>query len=51
VSRDAFPDGKEFVPTGIAPQFPVEVRVEDILAGRDVVLDRARAYLSDAARR
>jgi hypothetical protein len=51
VSRDAFPDGKEFVPTGIAPQFPVEVRVEDILAGRDAVLDRARAYLSDAARR
>jgi len=51
VSRDAFPDGKEFVPTGIAPQFPVEVRVEDVLAGRDAVLDRARAYLTDAARR
>lgn len=51
VSRDAFPDGKEFVPTGIAPQLPVEVRVEDILAGRDAVLDRARAYLADAARR
>jgi hypothetical protein len=51
VSRDASPDGKEFVPTGIAPQFPVEVRVEDILAGRDAVLDRARAYLADAARR
>jgi carboxyl-terminal processing protease len=51
VSRDAFPDGSEFVPTGIAPQVPVEVRVEDILAGRDAVLDRARAYLADAARR
>jgi C-terminal processing protease CtpA/Prc len=51
VSRDAFPDGKEFVPAGIAPQFPVEVRVDDVLAGRDAVLDRARAYLSDAARR
>jgi C-terminal processing protease CtpA/Prc len=51
VSRDALPDGKEFVPTGIAPQFPVEVRVEDILAGRDAVLDRARAYLADAPRR
>lgn len=50
-SRDAFPDGKEFVPTGIAPQFPVQVRVEDVLAGRDAVLDRARAYLTDAARR
>ena len=51
VSRDAFPDGKEFVPTGIAPQFPVEVRVEDVLAGRDAVFDRARAYLTDVARR
>jgi carboxyl-terminal processing protease len=51
VSRDALPDGKEFVPTGIAPQFPVQVRVEDVLAGRDAVLDRARAYLADAARR
>lgn len=51
VSRDAFPDGREFVPAGNAPQFPVEVKVEDILAGRDAVLDRARAYLTDAARR
>src|SRR5712671_2617514 len=51
VSRDAFPDGKEFVPAGIAPQFPVDVRVEDVLAGRDAVLERARAYLADAARR
>jgi carboxyl-terminal processing protease len=51
VSRDAFPDGKEFVQTGIAPQFPVEVRIEDVLAGRDAALDRARVYLTDAARR
>jgi len=51
VSRDAFPDGKEFVQTGIAPQFPVAVRVEDVLAGRDAALDRARAYLTDAVRR
>jgi carboxyl-terminal processing protease len=51
VSRDAFPDGKEFVPTGIAPQFPVDVRVEDVLAGRDAALDRARAYLTETARR
>src|SRR6266540_3590143 len=50
-ARDAFPDGKEFVPTGIAPQIPLAVRVEDVLAGRDAVLDRARAYLTDAARR
>ncbi len=51
VSRDAFPDGTEFVPTGIAPQFPVDVRVEDVLAGRDAALDRARAYLTETARR
>ncbi len=50
-ARDAFPDGKEFVPTGIAPQIPIAVQVEDVLAGRDAVLDRARAYLTDAARR
>jgi len=51
VTRDAFPDGKEFVRTGIVPDIPVEVRVEDVLAGRDAVLERARAYLSETARR
>src|SRR5579859_118882 len=51
VARDAFPDGKEFVRTGIAPDIPVEVKVDDVLAGRDAVLDRARAYLSETARR
>ena len=51
VARDVFPNGKDFERTGIAPQFPVEVRVEDVLAGRDAVLDRARAYLDDTARR
>ena len=51
VTRDAFPDGTEFVQTGIAPELPVQVRVEDVLAGRDAVLDRAREYLAAAARR
>lgn len=51
VSRDAFPDGKEFVQEGIPPQFPVDVRVEDVLAGRDAALERARAYLTETARR
>jgi C-terminal processing protease CtpA/Prc len=54
VSRDASPDGKEFVRAGgggIAPDVPVEVRVEDVLAGRDAVLERARAYLAETARR
>ena len=51
VTRDAFPDGTEFMRTGIAPEIPVEVRVEDVLAGRDAVLDRAREYLAAAAAR
>src|SRR6267378_1436972 len=46
VTRDAFPDGTEFMRTGIAPEIPVEVRVEDVLAGQDAVLDRAREYLA-----
>jgi carboxyl-terminal processing protease len=50
VSRDAFPDGKEFARTGILPDFPVAVRVEDVLDGRDAVLERARAYLAEAGR-
>jgi len=45
VTRDAFPDGTEFGRTGIAPELPVAVRVADVLAGRDAVLDRAREYL------
>ena len=51
VTRDAFPDGREFMRTGIAPQFPVDVRAQDVLAGRDAALDRARAYLAETARR
>jgi C-terminal processing protease CtpA/Prc len=51
VTRDAFPDGKEFVLTGIVPDHLVQARVEDVLAGRDAALDRARAYLAEMARR
>ena len=51
VTRDAFPDGREVVRSGIAPDFQVEVRVDDVLAGRDAPLDRARAYLTELARR
>jgi C-terminal processing protease CtpA/Prc len=50
VTRDAFPDGSEFVQTGIAPEIRTEVRVDDVLAGRDAVLDRAREYLAAATR-
>lgn len=51
VTRDAFPDGREFVRTGIVPDIAVGVRVDDVLAGRDAVLERARAYLTELARR
>jgi C-terminal processing protease CtpA/Prc len=51
VTRDAMPDGQEFVRTGIVPEHAVAVRVEDVLAGRDAVLERARVYLTEMARR
>jgi hypothetical protein len=47
VTRDAFPDGTEFGRTGIAPELRVAVTVDDVLAGRDAALDRARAYLAE----
>ena len=50
-TRDAFPDGTEFARTGIAPELPVAVRVEDVLAGRDAALERARQYLKTVPRR
>ncbi|HEV8305796.1 MAG TPA: S41 family peptidase [Gemmatimonadales bacterium] len=50
VTRDAFPDGTEFGQTGIAPELPVAVKVEDVLAGRDAALERAREYLASAPR-
>jgi hypothetical protein len=49
VTRDAFPDGTEFVRTGIRPELPVEVRVDDLLAGRDAALDRAREFIATRA--
>src|SRR5882672_1038248 len=51
VTRAAFPDGTEFARAGVAPEVPVTVRVDDVLAGRDVALDRAREYLKTAPRR
>jgi len=49
VTRDAFPDGTEFVRTGIRPELPIEVRVDDLLAGRDAALDRAREFIAGRA--
>jgi C-terminal processing protease CtpA/Prc len=46
VVQEAFPDGADFVGTGIAPELPVLQTVNDWLAGRDAVVERARAYLA-----
>lgn len=43
--RDAYPDGRAFVGTGIQPQVRASPRVADLLAGRDTVLDTATALL------
>jgi len=45
VKRDTYPDGREFVGKGIAPDVAVAMTVEDLRAGRDPVLDRAVAEL------
>jgi C-terminal processing protease CtpA/Prc len=45
VKRDAFPDGTEFVGKGIAPDIAVKRTVDDLRAGRDRVLMRAKAQL------
>jgi len=45
-TRHAFPDGAEFVATGIAPEQLVPTTVTDVLNGRDAPLERAREYLS-----
>lgn len=39
------PDGKEFVGQGIAPDVVVEDTLEDLMAGRDAVLDKALEML------
>lgn len=46
VTRNAFPDGTEYAGVGIEPDDREDLRVEDLLAGRDRALERARAYLT-----
>lgn len=48
-TRHAFPDGAEFVETGIAPEQLVPTTVTDVLNGRDAPLERAREYLAGRA--
>lgn len=45
-TRHAFPDGQEFVATGIAPEQLVPTTVTDLLNGTDAPLDKAREYLA-----
>lgn len=46
---DSYPDGREFVGTGIAPDIKVSPTVADIRAGRDPVIERAAAALRRVA--
>jgi carboxyl-terminal processing protease len=41
VKRDTYPDGTTFVGTGIVPNVPVQMKIEDVREGKDPVLDRA----------
>jgi C-terminal processing protease CtpA/Prc len=43
--RDTYPDGRDFVGIGIAPDIFVEARVEDVQKSRDPALDRALELL------
>jgi C-terminal processing protease CtpA/Prc len=49
--RDTYPDGREFVGVGVRPDVLVEPTVEDVRAGRDVMLARAAALLAAGAGR
>ena len=46
--RDFYPDGREFIGRGVQPDIPVKATVEDIRAGRDVVLKKALDYLAES---
>jgi hypothetical protein len=46
VARHAFPDGAEFVETGIPPELRVATLIEDVLKGHDAPLGRARDYVT-----
>jgi carboxyl-terminal processing protease len=49
--RDTYPDGRDFVGIGVQPEIRVEPTVDDVRAGRDVVLQRAVAALRQQLRR
>jgi C-terminal processing protease CtpA/Prc len=45
--RDTYPDGKEFVGTGIMPDITVNKTIKDLLNGKDAAKDKAIALLSN----
>jgi carboxyl-terminal processing protease len=47
--KDTFPDGAEWVGKGIDPDILVHPALADVQAGRDTALDRALAFLKNAA--
>ncbi len=49
--RDQYPDGREFVGTGIVPDRQIEPTVKDVIARRDGVLDRAIEVLKEQVTR
>jgi C-terminal processing protease CtpA/Prc len=50
IKRDEYPDGREFVGKGIEPDIAVAETIADVRAGRDPVIERARAELLKRAR-
>lgn len=45
--RDAYPDGRDFVGTGVLPDVVAAAGVDDVRAGRDAVLEAALDALAD----
>ncbi|MFN8353101.1 MAG: S41 family peptidase [Spirosomataceae bacterium] len=44
--KDTYPDGREFVGVGIKPDIEIIPTLQDYMANRDVVLDKALNYLT-----
>jgi len=51
VTRHSFADGTEYAGIGVKPDLLVVPTVDDLLAGNDPLLDRAREYFKGGARR
>ena len=45
--NDTYPDGRKFVGIGILPDIEVEPAIDDIMKGKDIILDKAIEYLKN----